>query len=153
MSIFNKVRELFYGRPKKPALYITRGKRGQYGEDLAADYCKRTLGFQVIARNWRYKEYELDIVCLDAGVLVFVEVRARVASALVGGYHSIYKHKKRVLQRGSKAYINQLQNPPKHVRFDVNDVSLSDEGEGDVRHYGNVPLFSKHYTTSHESRY
>jgi hypothetical protein len=51
------------------------------------------------------------------------------------------------LQRGSKAYINQLQNPPKHVRFDVIEVSLSDDGEGDVRYYGNVPLFSKHYTT------
>ena len=153
MSIFNKVRGLFYGRPKKLASNSTRAERGQYGEDLAADYCKRTLGFQLIARNWRYKRYELDIVCVDAGVLVFVEVRARAANALVGGYHSIDAHKKQVLQRGSKAYINQLQNPPKHVRFDVIEVSLSDDGEGDVRHYGNVPLFSKHYTTSHESRY
>ena len=153
MSIFDKVRELFYVRPKKLASNSTPAERGQYGEDLAADYCKRTLGFKVIARNWRHKRDELDIVCLDAGVLVFVEVRARAADALVGGYHSIDTHKKRVLQRGSKAYINQLQNPPKHVRFDVIDVSLSDEGEGDVRHYGNVPLFSKHYTTSHESRY
>ena len=153
MSIFNKVRELFYGRPKKLVSNSTRGERGQYGEDLAVDYCKRTLGFKVIARNWCHMRDELDLICLDAGVLVFVEVRARAASALVGGYHSIDTHKKRVLQRGSKAYINQLQNPPKHVRFDVIDVSLSDEGEGDVRHYGNVPLFSKHYTTSHESRY
>ena len=153
MSIFDKVRELFYGRPKKLASNSTRSERGQYGEDLAADYCKHTLGFKVIARNWRHKRDELDIVCVDAGVLVFVEVRARSANALVGGYHSIDTHKKRVLQRGSKAYINQLQNPPKHVRFDVIDVSLSDEGEGDVRHYGNVPLFSKHYTTRHESRY
>lgn len=152
MSIFNKVRELFYGRPKKLASNSTRAERGQYGEDLAADYCKSTLGFQVIARNWRYKRDELDIVCVDAGVLVFVEVRARAANALVGGYHSIDAHKKQVLQRGSKAYINQLQNPPKHVRFDVIEVSLSDDGEGDVRHYGNVPLFSKHYITRHESR-
>jgi putative endonuclease len=153
MSIFNKVRELFYGRPKKLASNSTRAERGQYGEDLAVAYCKHTLGFQVIARNWRYKRDELDIVCVDAGVLVFVEVRSRAANALVGGYHSIDAHKKQVLQRGSKAYINQLQNPPKHVRFDVIEVSLSDDGEGDVRHYGNVPLFSKHYTTSHESRY
>ena len=153
MSIFNKVSELFYGRPKKLASNITRGERGQFGEDPAADYCKRTLDSQVIARSWRHKRYELDIVYLDTGVLVFVEVCDRAASALVGGYHSIDTHKKRVLQRGSKAYINQLQNPPKHVRFDVIDISLSDEGEGDVRHNGNVPLFSKHYATSHEYRY
>ena len=153
MSIFNKIHELFYRRPEKLRSNSTRTERGQYGEDLAVTYCKHTLGFQLIARNWRYKRDELDIVCLDAGVLVFVEVRARAANALVGGYHSIDAHKKQVLQRGSKAYINQLQNPPKHVRFDVIEVSLSDDGEGDVRHYGNVPLFSKHYTTSHESRY
>ena len=153
MSIFNKIHELFYKRPEKLRSNSTRAERGQYGEDLAVAYCKHTLGFQVIARNWRYKRDELDIVCVDAGVLVFVEVRSRAANALVGGYHSIDAHKKQVLQRGSKAYINQLQNPPKHVRFDVIEVSLSDDGEGDVRHYGNVPLFSKHYTTSHESRY
>jgi putative endonuclease len=153
MSIFDKVCELFSGRPKKLASNSTRAERGQYGEDLAVAYCKHTLGFQVIARNWRYKRDELDIICVDAGVLVFVEVRARAANALVGGYHSIDAHKKQVLQRGSKAYINQLQNPPKHVRFDVIEVSLSDDGEGDVRHFGNVPLFSKHYTTRHESRY
>jgi putative endonuclease len=153
MSIFNKVSELFHGRPKKLASNSTRAERGQYGEDLAVAYCKYTLGFQVITRNWRYKRDELDVVCVDAGVLVFVEIRARAANALVGGYHSIDTHKKQVLQRGSKAYINQLQNPPKHVRFDVIEVSLSDDGEGDVRHYGNVPLFSKHYTTRHESRY
>ena len=106
MSIFSKVCKLSYGRPKKLASNSTCAERGQYGEDLAADCCKRTLGFQVIARNWRHKSYELDIVCLDAGVLVFVEVRARAANALVTGYHSIDTHKKRVLQRGSKAYIN-----------------------------------------------
>ena len=76
-----------------------------------------------------------------------------MANVLFDGYRLIDTHKMLDLQLGSKLYINQLQNPPKHVRFGVIDVSLSDEGEGDVRHYGNVPLFSKHYTTSHVSRY
>ena len=127
MSIFNKLRELFYRRPKKLASNSTRAERCQYGEDLAVDYSKLTLGFEVIARNWRYKMYELAIVCLDAEVFVFVEVCARAADALVGGYHSIDTLKKRVLQRGWRAYIYQLQNPPKHVRFDVIDISLSYE--------------------------
>ena len=151
MSIINKARELFRRNPRKLAPNSSRAERGQYGEDLAAEYCKRKLGYQVIARNWRHKRDELDIICVDFGVLVFIEVRARAAHALVGGYHSIDARKKQVLRRGSKAYINQLQNPPKHVRFDVIEVSLSESGEGDVRHYGNVPLFSKHYTTQNES--
>ena len=106
MNIFNKDLELFYGRPKKRASYSTRIERSQHGEDLAADYCKRTLGFKLIARNWRHKRDELGLICLDPGVLVFAEVCARAASALVSGYHSIDTHKKRVLQRGSKPYIN-----------------------------------------------
>lgn len=121
--------------------------RGQFGEDLAADYCKRTLGYQVIVRNWRWKRNELDVICMDGAVLVFVEVRSRAADALVSGFHSVNGRKKKVLLRGCKAYINQLQNPPKHFRFDVIDVSISDQGEGDVRHYSNVPLFTKHYTS------
>lgn len=146
MRIFNKIREFFCGRPQKLAANSSRAVRGQFGEDLAADYCQHTLGYQVIARNWRCQRDELDIICVDSGVLVFVEVRARAAHALVSGFHSVGAHKKKVLLRGCKAYINQLQNPPKHFRFDVIDVSISEDGEGDVRHYGNVPLFSKHYT-------
>lgn len=148
MSIFNRMCEFFCRRPSKLAANSSRAERGQFGEDLAADHCSHSLGYRVIARNWRWKRDELDIVCLDGSVLVFVEVRARAAHALVGGYHSIDAHKKRVLLRGCKAYIKQLQNPPKHVRFDVIDVAISAEGEGAVRHYGNVPLFSKHYTTT-----
>jgi putative endonuclease len=146
MRIFNGLRELFSRRPRKLGPNSSRAQRGQFGEDLAVDYCQRTLGYRIIARNWRYKRDELDIICWDSGVLVFVEVRARAAHALVRGFHSVDAHKKKVLLRGCKSYINQLQNPPKHFRFDVIDVSISDDGEGQLHHYGNVPLFSKHYT-------
>ena len=144
---------MFYGRTKKQATYSTCLDRGQYGEGLAADNCKLTIGCQVIALNWRHEKDGLDIVSVDAEVLVIAKVCARTADVLVGCYLSTDTHKKRVLQLGSKAYINQLQNLPKHVRFDVIDFSLSGEDEGDVRHYGYVTLFSKHYTTSNESKY
>ncbi|HAZ00099.1 MAG TPA: endonuclease [Opitutae bacterium] len=147
MRIFNALADLFSIKSRKLAPGSTRAERGQFGESLAADYCQRRLGYKVIVRNWRWKRDELDIICLDGDVLVFVEVRSRAAHALVGGFHSVDAHKKKVLQRGCKAYINQLQNPPKHFRFDVIEVSISEEGAGDVRHYCNVPLFSKHYTS------
>ena len=62
MSIFNKLRELFYGRPKKLVSYSSRAEHGQYGEDLATGFCKRKFGFKVIARNWRYKRYNFGYV-------------------------------------------------------------------------------------------
>ena len=123
----------------------TRAERGTFGEDLAADHCRRVLGYRVIVRNWRFKRDELDLICKDGEVLVFIEVRARALDALISGFYSVNRHKKDILRRGCGRYLKQLQNPPKHFRFDIIDVSISKEGGGEVRHYTNVPLFHKHF--------
>jgi putative endonuclease len=128
------------------AVGSTRAARGRYGEDLAEEHCRRKLGYRVLERNWRNKNDELDLVCMDGEVLVFVEVRARAKGALVSGYASVDKHKKKVLQRACKSYLRSLQNRPKHFRFDIVDVALAEGSRGEVRHYANVPLFHKHYT-------
>ena len=133
-------------RPGRLPVGSSRAERGRYGEDLAERYCRRELGYRVLARNWRSKRDELDLICMDKQVLVFVEVRSRAKGSLVSGVHSVTVHKKQVLQRACKSYLKQLQNPPKHFRFDIIDVSLSDGELGEVRHYANVPLFHKHYT-------
>jgi putative endonuclease len=146
VNIIHLIRERIFGiREKRISEDSTRAERGTFGEDLAADYCRRTLGYKLIVRNWRYKRDEVDIICRDGEVLVFVEVRARSENALVSGFHSVDRHKKEVLRRGYKNYLKQLHNPPKHFRFDIIDVAISNSGSGDVRHYANVPLFSKHY--------
>ena len=49
---------------------------GRYGENVAARYLV-SEGFQVLDRNWRGPDGELDIVALDAGALVVVEVKTR----------------------------------------------------------------------------
>ncbi len=146
MNIIHHLLERIFGYSKKLPAESTRAERGQFGENLAADYCKRKLGYKVIVRNWRHKRDEVDLICRDGAVLVFIEVRARSENALVSGYHSVGKHKKEVLQRAYKNYLKQLQNPPKHFRFDIIDVAISNSGSGAVRHYTNVSLFNKHYT-------
>ena len=50
---------------------------GQDGEELAAQHLS-SAGMTVLARNWRCREGELDIVARDAdGALVFCEVKTR----------------------------------------------------------------------------
>ena len=50
---------------------------GQDGEDLAAAHLT-AAGMEVLARNWRCREGELDIVAREpSGAIVFVEVKAR----------------------------------------------------------------------------
>ncbi|MDA8038225.1 MAG: YraN family protein, partial [Actinomycetota bacterium] len=49
---------------------------GALGEDLAAHwYAER--GFRVVARNWRCREGECDLVASKGVLLVFCEVKTR----------------------------------------------------------------------------
>ena len=56
---------------------------GRRGEDTAAAYMER-CGCTLIARNWRVRGGELDIIAQDGEWLVFVEVRARRARSAGG---------------------------------------------------------------------
>ncbi len=147
MKLFNRLKQgILSCRSRLLPSGSTRAERGRHGEDLAESYCRRELGYRVVARNWRSKNDELDLICMDGEVLVFIEVRSRAAGALVSGYASVNARKKKVLQRACKSYLKRLQNPPKHFRFDIIDVSLVAGELGEVRHYANVPLFHKHYS-------
>ena len=151
MNIFHRIRACRWGiRERRLPEESTRAQRGTFGEDLAADHCRRVLGYREIARNWRYKRDEIDLICQDGEVLVFVEVRARAESALVSGFYSVDRHKKDVLRRGCGNYLKQLKKPPKHFRFDIIDVSICKGGRGELRHYPNVPLFHKHFSVQRQ---
>jgi len=52
---------------------------GRLGEELAAGHLE-SLGWQIVARNWRTRRGEIDVVARDGDWLVFVEVRTRRAS-------------------------------------------------------------------------
>ncbi len=125
--------------------------RGQRGERAAARWLAREKGFRVIARNWRNpqdRREEIDLVCTDGDVLVFVEVKARAAGALVPGYHAVDERKKRVLRRAIESYLAGLTSKPTTFRLDVVEVAIdggAGVAEGEILHFENVPLFSKHF--------
>jgi putative endonuclease len=123
---------------------------GDRGERLAAEWLCRERRFTIVARNWRSprdRREEIDLVCRDADVLVFVEVKARAAGALVPGYHAVDQRKKRVLRRAIETYLAQLREKPQTFRFDVVEVSFASmpAHAPEVLHFENVPLFSKYY--------
>lgn len=122
---------------------------GSRGEALAAEWLVRHRRFTVIARNWhnpRDRREEIDLVCLDGEILVFVEVKTRRAEALVSGYFAVDRRKKRALHRAARAYLARLEKRPHTFRCDVVEVALPQGGgEPEVRHFENVSLFSKHY--------
>jgi putative endonuclease len=130
---------------------VTSDSRGETGEQLAADFLRRERNFKLVVRNWRSprdRRAELDLVCRDGDVLVFVEVKTRTAGARVPGYYAITARKKRALLRACGAYLGQLAVRPNTFRFDVVEVALpadSAAGAPEVRHFANVALFPKRY--------
>jgi putative endonuclease len=127
-----------------------RAGAGERGEQLAADWLQRERRFRIVARNWKSpkdRRDEIDLVCHDGTALVFVEVKARAAGALVPGYHAVDRRKKRALSRAIRCYLAQLREKPRTFRFDVIEIALPIDVTATpaILHFENVPLFSKYF--------
>ena len=124
---------------------------GSRGEQLAAEWLQRERGYHLVTRNWRRpadKRDEIDLVCRDSEVLVFVEVKARGSRTSVRGYDAVNSRKKRAVQRAIEGYLSLLRQRPSTFRFDVVEVTFPTPGSRaapEVLHFENVPLFSKHF--------
>ena len=97
---------------------------GGEAEDAAARLLERH-GLVVLARNYRTRLGEIDIVARDGATLVFVEVRMRSDAQYGGALESITARKRRRIVAAARAYLMRLRREPP-CRFDV--VSL----EGDA---------------------
>lgn len=127
---------------------------GARGEETAAEFLRHRHGFTIVTRNWRSprdRRDEIDLIARDGDVLVFVEVKARSVNALVPGYETIDRRKKRVLRRAVHAYLTSLKAPPRTFRFDVVEVAHSDHLPSQCLHFENIPLFPKGYHVARQS--
>lgn len=103
-----------------------RNDTGKEGE-LIAQSCLREKGYTVLHTNWRWQHYELDIVAIDNGWLVVVEVKTRAADYLLSPEEAVDKKKIKRLTAAADAYIrlNRISLP---VRFDIITIIRSGEG-------------------------
>ncbi|MDX2108748.1 MAG: YraN family protein [Verrucomicrobiota bacterium] len=139
-SIIQYFRTLWQRVGKRKELPL-RARRGKIAEDAAARYLSKEKGMRILLRNWRTGKYELDLICEDRGQLVFVEVRARSADAIVSGYHSLTVRKRRALRKGCIRYLRSVHPRPKFYRFDVVEIELQGDSISALRHFENVALF------------
>jgi putative endonuclease len=97
----------------------SRLQSGAAAESLAAEYLQ-ARGLEVLARNLRCKGGELDLVCLDGGVLAVVEVRQRGRTDFGGAAGSVTRRKQRKLIRAARYFLQRQPAWRAHaMRFDV----------------------------------
>lgn len=95
---------------------------GCEAEDAAARFLSHH-GLRVIARNFRTRLGEIDLIARDGATLVFVEVRLRSSEAFGGAAGSIGLRKQRRIAAAARRYLARLADEPA-CRFDV--VTLED---------------------------
>lgn len=94
--------------------------RGEQAEALAAAYLTRQ-GLRIIARNVRCRGGEIDLICLERGTVVFVEVRLRSGDRYGGAGASITAHKQRRIVLAAQWWLGGagMQHARRACRFDA----------------------------------
>lgn len=92
-------------------------RRGEEAEELAARFLAGQ-GLAIVARNYRTRFGEVDLVARDGATVVFVEVRARSWSAFGGAAGSVDAGKQRRVVAAARHYLARLRAEPP-CRFDV----------------------------------
>jgi putative endonuclease len=96
---------------------------GVLGENLACDELERR-GYAILARRYRHRGGEIDIVARDGATTVFVEVKTRDGPAFGSGADAVTWVKRRRIVSCATDYLarNRLTEHP--CRFDVVSIDL-----------------------------
>jgi putative endonuclease len=109
-----------------------RRQRGDDAEQNAEQWLTRQ-GLITIARNWRCRMGEIDLIMLDNDILVFVEVRFRSSVQHGGAAGSVDLRKQRRLIAAARHYLRlRPEAAQRQCRFDVIAVQPAGEGESGI---------------------
>ena len=99
---------------------------GRRGEELAAEHLER-LGYRIVARNYRTRFGELDLVATDEHVLVFCEVKTRRAG---DPWQSLGEAKRRQVRSMGRAWLSEARDRPRtsELRFDAIGIVIDRRG-------------------------
>lgn len=91
---------------------------GQQGEAVAAAYLLEQ-GFEILARNWRYGRWELDLVCRRNETIHFVEVKTRSGRSYGGAVGAVHPAKQRRMALAAQAWLLAQRLWRQPCQFDI----------------------------------
>ena len=102
---------------------LERQAAGKTGEDLAVAELERR-GYAVLARRYRSRHGEIDIVCNHRGTIVFVEVKARATGEFGAAAEAVTPGKQRRVVAMARDFLARHNLDASPCRFDV--VAIDD---------------------------
>jgi putative endonuclease len=115
---------------------LSRVALGKIGEDLACAELVRQ-GYEIVARRYRDRGGELDIIARDGATLVFIEVKLREGRDFGDAAEAVTRRKQRRIAALARDFIVRHHLPECPCRFDVVAIHLG-EGAPAIEVYQNA---------------
>lgn len=106
---------------------MKKHRLGAWGEDVTEKYLQ-SKGYEILARNWRSPEGEIDLVAWDGDTFVFVEVKTRSSNVFGTPEESLTQRKRKRLQLAGLAYLDSIQSFDSNWRIDVVAIEVGSSG-------------------------
>jgi len=110
---------------------------GRRGEEIAARYLT-DHGYRVIARNWRCRSGEIDVIARQGESVVFVEVKTRSSVAYGHPFEAITLSKAARLRSLAAQWCSESEEHPAAIRIDAIGVIAPPGGEVRLEHLTGV---------------
>jgi len=91
---------------------------GRYGERFAAAWYTGR-GYDIVARNWRVRAGEIDLIAAQGEVVVFCEVKRRMSGAFGSGAEAVDWRKQQRIRTVARHWLAQHDSWVPEIRFDV----------------------------------
>jgi putative endonuclease len=96
---------------------------GQRGEDLVARWYE-TGGYEILDRNWRRREGELDLILGRGRTVVFCEVKTRTSNRFGAPVEAITRVKQQRIRTLAARWLAERRLGGRDLRFDVASVMV-----------------------------
>ncbi|MBE6850534.1 MAG: YraN family protein [Ruminococcus sp.] len=112
---------------------------GKLGE-TAVCYYLEALGYEILARNFRIRGGEIDIVAAKDSDLCFVEVKTRSLDTEESGLEALTRRKRRLLIKAAYAYCERfdISEDDWYIRYDAAEVTAHNHRIIDIDYLENA---------------
>lgn len=112
---------------------------GHLGEEAVCCYLEER-GYCILARNFRIRGGEIDIVASKGDELCFVEVKTRSLDAQESGFEAVDRRKQRLLIKAAYAYCEKynINEEDWYIRYDIAAVTIWRDRIADIDYLENA---------------
>lgn len=100
---------------------------GKLAEEIARTFLEQN-GFQVLARNFRTRLGEVDIIAKEKGTFCFIEVKSRSSDRFGSPLEAVSLTKQKQISKVAISFLNEKRLLDQNARFDVVSVIFTQGG-------------------------